>query len=182
MMNEIRSKNAPYVRLDVSIRPFVRALLRFIEHTDTHDLAMVLRNEKEQYEGIYELLNQYSIRSITYPGLSESISERILDLRPVPNNYGMVSGTEDMNVLFNKVIQLHKPINQSHELLFRQSNMEYLSIRIAGDSSTQILLTEVMPFDALKCSMTAKVFCHRKKCAAFSWEPMIIAIAILTRM
>lgn len=103
MMNEIRSKNAPYVRMDVSIRPFVRALLRFIEFTDTHDLAMILRNEKEQYEGIYELLSQYSIRSITYPGLSESISERILDLRPIPNNYGMVAGTEEMNALFNKV-------------------------------------------------------------------------------
>lgn len=104
LMNEIRVSNAPYVRLDVSIRPFVRALVRFIEHTDTHDLVLILRNDKEQYEGIYEILNQYSIRSITFPGLTDSIAERILDLRPVPNNYAIVAGANEMDNLFNKVI------------------------------------------------------------------------------
>lgn len=42
----LRSSNIPYVHVDVTIRPFVRSFLRFIETIDTHDVAMIFQNEK----------------------------------------------------------------------------------------------------------------------------------------
>lgn len=42
----LRSANIPYVHVDVTIRPFVRAFFKFIKHTDTHDVAMIFQNEK----------------------------------------------------------------------------------------------------------------------------------------
>lgn len=46
LINFLRSTNIPYVHVDVTIRPFVRAFLKFIQYTDTHDVAMIFENEK----------------------------------------------------------------------------------------------------------------------------------------
>lgn len=46
LMNFLRSSAVPYVRVDVSIRPFARSFFKFIEYTDTHDVAMIFQNEK----------------------------------------------------------------------------------------------------------------------------------------
>lgn len=42
----VRSANVPYVHVDVTIRPFVRAFFKFIRYTGTHDVAMIFQNEK----------------------------------------------------------------------------------------------------------------------------------------
>lgn len=46
LINFFRSTNIPYVHVDVTIRPFVRAFIKFIQYTDTHDVAMIFQNEK----------------------------------------------------------------------------------------------------------------------------------------
>lgn len=46
LVNFLRSSNIPYVHVDVTIRPFVRAFIKFIQYTDTHDVAMIFQNEK----------------------------------------------------------------------------------------------------------------------------------------
>lgn len=46
LINFLRSTNIPYVHVDVTIRPFVRAFFKYIKYTDTHDVAMIFQNEK----------------------------------------------------------------------------------------------------------------------------------------
>lgn len=46
LTNLLRSTNVPYVHVDVTIRPFARAFFKFIEYTNTHDVAMIFENEK----------------------------------------------------------------------------------------------------------------------------------------
>lgn len=99
----MRSRNIPFVRVDISIRPFVRAFIRFIEHTNTNDAAIIFNSEKEQLEGIYEILNHYTVRTITYNGINDRNVDRILDLRPIPTNYAIIASTKDMEVLIKKV-------------------------------------------------------------------------------
>lgn len=58
----------------------------------------------EQFEGIYEVLNRYSIRSITYDGISESNAERILRMRPIPTNYAILATAQQMNGLLKQAM------------------------------------------------------------------------------
>lgn len=46
LINLLRSTNIPYVHVDVTVRPFVRAFIKFIQYTDTHDVAIIFENEK----------------------------------------------------------------------------------------------------------------------------------------
>lgn len=133
LVNFLRSSNIPYVHVDVTIRPFVRAFIKFIQYTDTHDVAMIFQNEKgeksdllgsvmnifywknyvcyglrlvftEQYEGIYEILSQYSIRSITFDGLNKTTANRIANLRPMPSHFAILARPTEMLDLFESVI------------------------------------------------------------------------------
>lgn len=45
LINSLRTSKIPYLRIDVSIRPFVRAFLRFIREIDTHDVGLIFQNE-----------------------------------------------------------------------------------------------------------------------------------------
>ena len=58
----------------------------------------------EQYEGIYEVLNQYSIRSITFDGLNETTADRIIKMRPMPSNFIIFARPTEMAVIFENVI------------------------------------------------------------------------------
>lgn len=58
----------------------------------------------EEYEAIYEVLNQYSIRSITFEGLDEAVAQRILDMRPIPSNFIIFARPKEMTALFGNVI------------------------------------------------------------------------------
>lgn len=57
----------------------------------------------EEYEAIYEVLNQYSIRSITFEGLDETVAKRILDMRPIPSNFVIFARPKEMNTLIQNV-------------------------------------------------------------------------------
>lgn len=54
-VNLMRSTNIPYVHVDVSIRPFVRAFIKFIQYTDTRDVAMIFQNEKGETNAFMEV-------------------------------------------------------------------------------------------------------------------------------
>lgn len=45
-INLLRRENIPYIHIDVTIRPFVRAFFKFTDFTNTHDVAMIFQNEK----------------------------------------------------------------------------------------------------------------------------------------
>lgn len=58
----------------------------------------------EQFEGIYEVLDQYSIRSITFDGLDEATADRIIKMRPMPANFIIFARPSEMKVLFENVV------------------------------------------------------------------------------
>lgn len=127
LTNILRSANIPYIRVDVTIRPYTRAFLKFVEFTDTHDVALIFENEKgkwltcshvvhcltcispsvEQFEGIYEVLNQYQIRSITFNGLNEATADRIIKMRPMPSHFVIFAQPSEMTTLFQNVTTLY---------------------------------------------------------------------------
>lgn len=135
LINTLRAANAPYVHIDLTNRPFLRAFLKFIEHTGTYDAALIFSDERgtsnyfsrqirkkssknwqfpqptEQIEGIYEVLNQYSIRSITYEGINDITAERIIRMRPIPTNFAILATAEKMSNLLEQA----SPFNQ-HDL------------------------------------------------------------------
>lgn len=61
-------------------------------------------NISEEYEAIYEVLNQYSIRSISFEGLDEAVAQRILDMRPIPSNFVVFARPNEMKTMFRNVI------------------------------------------------------------------------------
>lgn len=61
-------------------------------------------NFTEQYEGIYEILNQYGIRSITFDGLNKSNANRIANLRPMPSHFVIFARPTEMNDFLENVI------------------------------------------------------------------------------
>lgn len=64
---------------------------------------MVCLNFAEQYEGIYEILNQYYIRSITFDGLNKTTADRIVNLRPMPSHFAIFARPTEMMDLFENV-------------------------------------------------------------------------------
>lgn len=46
LINFLRSTNIPYVHVDVTIRPFVRAFFKYMKYIDSRDVAMIFENEK----------------------------------------------------------------------------------------------------------------------------------------
>lgn len=60
----------------------------------------------EQYEGIYEILNQYSIRSITFDGLNKTTANRIANLRPMPSHFAIFARPTELMDLFENVNEI----------------------------------------------------------------------------
>lgn len=58
----------------------------------------------EQYEGIYEVLNQYSIRSISFNGLNKTTADRIIKMRPMPTNFVIFARPTEMTELIQNVL------------------------------------------------------------------------------
>lgn len=124
LIDMLNGANVPYIHLDLSIKPFARTFFKYLQYTGTYDVAMIFQNEKgtkenskyyaqvdhilsaEQYEGIYEVLNQHSIRSITFEGLSEAIANRIIKMRPMPTNFVIFARPKEMEELFQNVKKL----------------------------------------------------------------------------
>lgn len=48
LISLLRSSSIPYIHVDVTIKPFTRAFFKFIEFTDTHDVALIFQNEKRK--------------------------------------------------------------------------------------------------------------------------------------
>lgn len=46
LIDLMRSKNTPYIHIDITIKPFARTFFKFIESINTYDVAMILENEK----------------------------------------------------------------------------------------------------------------------------------------
>lgn len=46
MIQMINGLNVPYIRLDVTIRPFARTFFKYLQYTETYDVAMIFQNEK----------------------------------------------------------------------------------------------------------------------------------------
>lgn len=46
LVDILRAANAPYVHIDLTNRPFLRAFLKFIEHTRTFDAAIIFNDER----------------------------------------------------------------------------------------------------------------------------------------
>lgn len=42
----IRSSNIPYVHVDITIRPFVRAFFKFVEYNKVNDVGLIFSNEE----------------------------------------------------------------------------------------------------------------------------------------
>lgn len=42
----LREANVPYVHIDITNRPFLRAFLKFIQHTGTYDAALIFNDER----------------------------------------------------------------------------------------------------------------------------------------
>lgn len=46
LVDILRAANAPYVHIELTNRPFLRAFLKFIEHTGTYDAALIFSDER----------------------------------------------------------------------------------------------------------------------------------------
>lgn len=57
----------------------------------------------EQYEGIYEILDNYVMRTISYDGLNETVAEKIIKLRPMPSSFVIFARTDEMDQMFKRV-------------------------------------------------------------------------------
>lgn len=57
----------------------------------------------ERYEGIDEILNQYSTRTFTFNGLNKTAAERIIKLRPVSPHYAIFARPSEMTSLLENV-------------------------------------------------------------------------------
>lgn len=53
LTNFLRSSSVPYVHVDLTIRPFARAFFKYVQYTDTHDVAMIFQNEKGEMRKIH---------------------------------------------------------------------------------------------------------------------------------
>lgn len=49
------------------------------------------------------MLNQYSVRSITFDGLDETVASRILNMRPMPSNFVIFARPAEMEILLENV-------------------------------------------------------------------------------
>lgn len=49
LVNQLRSSNVPYIHVDATIKPFARTFFKFVEFTDTRDVAMIFQNEKGEH-------------------------------------------------------------------------------------------------------------------------------------
>lgn len=61
----------------------------------------------EQFEGIYEVLNQQSIRSISFDGFDETIADRIIKMRPMPSHFVVFARSNDIKAIFDRVKELN---------------------------------------------------------------------------
>lgn len=104
-MNVIRSKIFIHLlRKGIKYQSLCSAVIFRYDFLDEISLS-------EQYEAIYEVLNQYSIRSITFEGLDKNVANRINKMRPMPSNFVIFARPSEMKTLFDNVKSNNYPIS-----------------------------------------------------------------------
>lgn len=110
----------------------------------------------EQYEGIYEILDNYAIRTISFEGLNETVAERIIKLRPMPSSFVIFAGTEEMDRMFKRAVKFDMIERPDRWYFFYMDFSQRLSKEITSQYPD---ITQFLPNNLMCCQYSVNKNC-----------------------
>lgn len=114
--------NVPYVRIDLSIGPFLKVLDKYLDERNCTDVALIFDDPVRKYleidtfiniinifsfsevdEALYYWIDTERVRMVITDTLDKTSAERLKALRPIPNNYAIIGSTTAVLKLFHLV-------------------------------------------------------------------------------
>lgn len=104
----IKLNRLPYVRVDLSVNPFLRSLSEFLLHKGATDVVLVFENEQYSQEALHNIVQGFPFRTIIINANNKrnDFIKRIQSLRPNPSYLALLASATKMNIIFKKVINV----------------------------------------------------------------------------
>lgn len=95
-----------YLKLDISIGPFLVALDEIIQKRGGNDVVLIFQSEEDYQEGLHYIIEKSHLRVLLLNGLSDHVVQRLDSLRPAPGYYSILADAESMQNIYEKVSYL----------------------------------------------------------------------------
>lgn len=103
----VGQKGIPYIKTAIQMKPFLHVFGEYLKERQGNDVVLVLQNEYDAKETLLQLIEGYPFRVLILNGRNRAETvKRIRNLRPLPSYYGIFANTDQMNAIFEEVIDL----------------------------------------------------------------------------
>lgn len=129
----IKDVNIPYIRIDLSISPFLKLLDKYLDQRNCTDVALIFNNPTRKIfinsinncnmlnmfysyilevdQALYFWIDTQRTRMVITDTLDKVSAKKLKALRPIPNNYAIIGTTEDVVKLFQLVRIISSGLN-----------------------------------------------------------------------
>nr|QBB73019.1 ionotropic receptor [Protaetia brevitarsis] len=147
-VNEIcKDMNVPYIRIDVSISPFLKLLDKYLDERNCTDVALIFDDPRQVDEALYYWIDTQKSRMVITDTLEHASAKRLKRLRPIPNNYAIIGNTEVVLKLFGIARQ---------EGLFRLADRWNL---VFLDFNYKQILSHLLPYEYISLVTLSEEVC-----------------------
>ncbi|KAG5868015.1 hypothetical protein JTB14_037908 [Gonioctena quinquepunctata] len=93
-------KSVPYVRIDMSMSPFLKLLERYLDFRNSTDVVLIFDDASNIDQALYYWIDNVDLLMSVSETLDTKTAKKLKEFRPTPNNYAIIAKTNNMQKLF----------------------------------------------------------------------------------
>ncbi|XP_044745802.1 ionotropic receptor 25a [Coccinella septempunctata] len=94
----------PYLRLDLSISPFLVSLDEYLDYRNSTDVVLIFDDASYTNQLLFSWIDSNRMRMLVSEKLDTAVAKKLKKIRPIPNNFALIAGTQNMMQLFQKAL------------------------------------------------------------------------------
>nr|XP_023029499.1 ionotropic receptor 25a [Leptinotarsa decemlineata] len=100
-----RDKGLFYVRIDLSISPFLDILRKYMEMRNATDVTIILGDSTYTDQTLYHLMNNGELLLSVTETLDASAMKKLKKFRPIPSTFAIIANSKDMQKLLKVALR-----------------------------------------------------------------------------
>ncbi|KAL0280963.1 UNVERIFIED_CONTAM: hypothetical protein PYX00_002104 [Menopon gallinae] len=100
-----QSVGIPFLRVDVTISPFVKIFNDFLTFRNGTDAALIFENENELDQALYYMIGNSIIRVVVLDKLSQKNVKGLFEMRPTPSFHAVFASTDVMIEIYKNATE-----------------------------------------------------------------------------
>ncbi|XP_045462047.1 ionotropic receptor 25a [Harmonia axyridis] len=94
--------NVPYLRLDLSLNPFLVLLDEYLDFRNSTDVVLIFEDKTYLDQLLFSWIDTKRMRLVVSEKLDSTVAKKLKKIRPIPNSFALVADTPNMIQLFRK--------------------------------------------------------------------------------